>query len=41
MLKNKKVLVAVVLVLLFVGYTMTKPKPHVAAKPKVAGQRST
>lgn len=36
MLKNKKVMLAVVPILLFVGYTMTKPKPKVA-KMKVAG----
>jgi flagellar FliL protein len=35
MLKNKKLL-AIVPILLFVGYTMTKPKPKVP-KPKVAG----
>jgi hypothetical protein len=35
MLKNKK-LFAVVPILLFVGYTMTKPKPKVP-KPKIAG----
>jgi flagellar basal body-associated protein FliL len=36
MLKNKKIFVVILPVLLFVGYTMTKPKPHVV-KPKIAG----
>jgi flagellar basal body-associated protein FliL len=36
MLKNKKIFVVILPVLLFVAYTMTKPKPHVA-KPKIAG----
>lgn len=37
MLKNKKIMLAAALpILLFAGYTMTKPKPKVA-KPKVAG----
>jgi len=35
MLKNKKLL-AIIPILLFVGYTMTKPKPKVV-KPKIAG----
>jgi flagellar FliL protein len=35
MLKNKKLL-AVVPIVLFLGYTMTKPKPKVP-KPKIAG----
>jgi len=35
MLKNKKIL-AVLPILLFIGYTMTKPKPKVP-KPKIAG----
>ncbi len=35
MLKNKKIL-AVIPILLFVAYTMTKPKPKVV-KPKIAG----
>jgi flagellar basal body-associated protein FliL len=37
MLKNKKVLMAVVPVLLFAAYTMTKPKPK-PVKLKVAGK---
>jgi flagellar FliL protein len=37
MLKNKKVLMAVVPVLLFAAYTMTKPKPK-PVKMKVAGK---
>jgi flagellar basal body-associated protein FliL len=36
MLKNKKVILAVVPILLFAAYTMTKPKPK-AVKMKVAG----
>jgi flagellar basal body-associated protein FliL len=37
MFKNKKIMLAVALpILLFGGYTMTKPKPKVV-KPKVAG----
>ncbi len=36
MLKNKKVMLALVPILLFAGYTMTKPKPK-AVKMKVAG----
>lgn len=36
MLKNKKVIFAVVPILLFAAYTMTKPKPK-AAKMKVTG----
>jgi flagellar basal body-associated protein FliL len=36
MLKNKKIFIAAVPVLLFIAYTMTKPKPHVP-KPKIAG----
>jgi flagellar basal body-associated protein FliL len=36
MLKNKKVLIVALPILLFAGYTMTKPKPKVV-KPKIAG----
>jgi flagellar basal body-associated protein FliL len=36
MLKNKKIFVLVLPVLLFAAYTMTKPKAHVV-KPKIAG----
>jgi flagellar basal body-associated protein FliL len=36
MLKNKKMFIVVLPILLFVGYTMTKPKPNVV-KPKIAG----
>jgi flagellar basal body-associated protein FliL len=36
MLKNKKIFVVILPVLLLVAYTVTKPKPHVV-KPKIAG----
>jgi flagellar FliL protein len=36
MLKNKKILIVALPVLLFAAYTVTKPKPKVV-KPKVAG----
>jgi len=36
MLKNKKILIAIVPILLFGAYTMTKAKP-VVAKPKIKG----
>ena len=36
MLKNKKMLIVALPILLFAGYTMTKPKPKVV-KPKIAG----
>jgi flagellar FliL protein len=36
MLKNKKILIVALPILLFAAYTMTKPKPKVV-KPKVAG----
>jgi flagellar basal body-associated protein FliL len=36
MLKNKKIFIVALPILLFAGYTMTKPKPKVV-KPKIAG----
>jgi flagellar basal body-associated protein FliL len=37
MLKNKKILIALVPILLFGAYTMTKPKPAAGKPPKIKG----